>query len=390
MSMFSKSHLLLVIIIFLIFPFVCSGQGAVIRENFRGEKLKVYPDGRIEYFNGDPYEPTEEDGLITYPVFQGYIEPLDGEVSVNEVDLYKIAQRRSQLSSTAAELAQQRLTQAQENLQRLQDSYNATSGDEARRGILQKQIAAARRTLEQSQVQLNESQRAAQQDDQLVKKGGFIESFNQRVRENRLREANSQRIRSVSNQSYAQLIPLTNNTAASSFEDLMLRPPRRECRYAFDGQDAETGRYRRDLQPELLFSYTDERLRPYLQDKEYLVCEAYISSAGGFRYLTLNFTFAYPNAQEAYGFIDQNSVLTIKLLNGDVLNLRSGKMDRGQYNTVKKELTYSVYYPIDRSYIGLLKTSEVDLLRVFWSSGFEEYPIHQMDFFQRQFQCLGD
>jgi len=144
------------------------------------------------------------------------------------------------------------------------------------------------------------------------------------------------------------------------------------------------------LQPELLFSYTDERLRPYLQDKEYLVCKAFISSSGGFRYLTLDFTFAYPNAQEAYGFIDQNSVLTIKLLNGDVINLRAGKMDRGQYNTVKKELTYSVYYPIDRSYIGLLKTSEVDLLRVFWSSGFEEYPILQMDFFQRQFQCMGD
>lgn len=390
MQIFQKSHFLLVVIGILISPLFCNAQGAVIRENFKGEKLKVYPDGRIEYFNGDPYEPTAEDGLLTYPVFQGYIEPLDGEVSVNEVDLYKIAQRRSQLSSTAAELAQQRLTQAQENLQRLQQSYDAAATDETRRNILQKQLLAARRTLEQSQIQLNESQLAAQQDDQLVKKGGFIESFNQRVRENRLQEANSQRIRSISNQSYAQLIPLTNNTAASSFENLMLHPPRRECRYAFDGQDTETGRYRRDLQPELLFSYTDERLRPYLQDKEYLVCEAYISSAGGFRYLTLDFTFAYPNAQEAYGFIDQNSVLTIKLLNGDIINLRAGKMDRGQYNTVKKELTYSVYYPIDRSYIGLLKTSEVDLLRVFWSSGFEEYPILQMDFFQRQFQCLGD
>ena len=390
MQIFPKSHLLLVVISFLTFPFFCSAQGAVIRENFKGEKLKVYPDGRIEYFNGDPYEPTEEDGMLTYPVFQGYIEPLDGEVSVNEIDLYKIAQRRSQLSSTAAQLAEQRLTQAQQNLQRLQSNYDAAAKDEALQPILQKQLAAARRTLEQSQIQLNESQLVAQQDDQLVKKGGFIESFNQRVRENRLREANSLRIRSVSNQSYAQLIPLTNNTAASSFENLMLHPPLHECRYAFDGQDAETNRYRRDLQPELLFSYTDERLRPYLQDKEYLVCEAYLSSSGGFRYLTLNFTFAYPNAQEAYGFIDQNSVLTIKLLNGDVINLRAGKMDRGQYNTVKKELTYSVYYPIDRSYIGLLKTSEVDLLRVFWSSGFEEYPILQMDFFQRQFRCLGD
>ena len=83
-------------------------------------------------------------------------------------------------------------------------------------------------------------------------------------------------------------------------------------------------------------------------------------------------------------------MLTLKLLNGDVINLRAGQMDRGKYDTVKQELTYSVYYPIDRSYLGLLKVSELDLIRVFWSSGFEEYPIHQMDFFQRQLQCLGD
>lgn len=389
MQLFHKSHFLVALIGLLLLPLLSHGQ-IVIRENAKGEKLKIYPDGRIEYFNGDPYEPTEGEDLLTYPVFQGYIEPLDGEISVNEIDLYKIAQRRSQLSSVAADLAQQRLTQAQDNFQRLQSRYNQAGNDASARNILLKQLEAARRTLEQSQIQLNESKQAALNDEQLVKKGGFVESFNQRVRENRLREANSQRLRTASTQSYAQLIPLTNNTIASSFEDLLLRPPSRECRYAFDGQDAETNQYRRDLQPELLFSYTDERLRPYLQDKEYLVCEAYVSSVGGFRYLTLNFTFAYPNAQEAYGFIDQNSVLTIKLLNSDVINLRAGKMDRGQYDTIKQELTYSVYYPIDRSYIGLLKTSEIDLLRVFWSSGFEEYPIHQMDFFQRQFQCLGD
>ena len=169
-----------------------------------------------------------------------------------------------------------------------------------------------------------------------------------------------------------------------------MNPPRQRCQFAFEGQDTDIGSYRRDLEPQLLFTYTDERLRPYLQDKEYLSCEAYLSSVGGYRYLTLDFTFAYPNAQEAYGFIDQNSVLTVKLLNGDVINLRAGQMDRGKYDTVKQELTYSVYYPIDRSYLGLLKVSELDLIRVFWSSGFEEYPIHQMDFFQRQLQCLGD
>jgi hypothetical protein len=363
---------------------------AVIRENARGEKIKVYPDGRMEYFNGDPYIPEAGEEFQTYPVFQGYIEPLDGEITVNQADLFKIAQRRSQLSGTARELAEQRLTEAQENLIRLQERRRQNSNQPEHLAIIDKQIAAARRTLEQSRRQLNESQLMAQEDEDLVKKGGFVELFNRDRQESAQNDARSTRIRNAGGQSYAQLIPLSNNTAASSFEDLILHPPHRSCSFAFEGQDMERNAYRRDLKPELLFTYTDERLRPYLQDKEYLHCAAYLSSVGGYRYLTLNFTFAYPNAQEAYGFIDHNSVLTLKLLNGDVVHLRAGQMDRGKYDTVKQELTYSVYYPIDRSYIGLLKASELDLIRVFWSSGFEEYPIHQMDFFQRQFQCLGD
>lgn len=370
-------------------PYVYLMAQPVIRENVRGEQIKVYPDGRIEYFNGDPYIPAEGEEL-QYPVFQGYIEPLDGEIIVNQADLFKIAQRRSQLSSVAQELAQERLQEAEENMERLQARKAEVRSNPQQLAILEKQLAAAQRTLQQSRLQLRESEMAAQADEDLVKKGGFIELFNQNRRSNQQRDARTDRIRTASGQPYAQLIPLTENTAASSYEDLLLNPPRQRCQFAFEGQDTDIGSYRRDLEPQLLFTYTDERLRPYLQDKEYLSCEAYLSSVGGYRYLTLDFTFAYPNAQEAYGFIDQNSVLTLKLLNGDVINLRAGQMDRGKYDTVKQELTYSVYYPIDRSYLGLLKVSELDLIRVFWSSGFEEYPIHQMDFFQRQLQCLGD
>ncbi|MEL6656884.1 MAG: hypothetical protein AAFR36_10575 [Bacteroidota bacterium] len=377
---------------FLIFLFCCGlslSAQPVIRENIHGEQIKVYPDGRIEYFNGDPYVPQDGENL-QYPVFQGYIEPLDGEITVNQADLFKIAQRRSQLSVIAEDLAQQRLTEAEENLQRLEQRSKDVQANPEQVAIVDKQLAAARRTLDQSRRQLNESQLAAQADEDLVKKGGFVELFNQRRRNNQQNDDRSDRIKAASGQSYVQIIPLADNTAASSFEDLMVRPPRQRCSFAFEGQDAEVGTFRRDLESELLFTYTDERLRPYLQDKEYLSCEAYLSSVGGYRFLTLDFTFAYPNAQEAYGFIDQNSVLTLKLLNGDAINLRAASLDRGQYDTVKNELTYSVYYSVDRSYIGLLKASELDLIRVFWSSGFEEYPIHQMDFFQRQFQCLGD
>lgn len=378
-----------------LFPFILlffsfGLQAQEIRENAKGEKIIVYPDGRVEYFNGDPVENEDQQSAAAYPVFKGYIEPLDGSITVNEADLFKIAQRRGQLFSEASILAQNRLEKAQENLLQINQQLDQTQNDPDKTIILQKQLLAAQKTLEQSQMEAREAIQTASIDANMSAKGGYIDAFNTRQRNSLIAEQKNNDIRAAADQSYSQLIPLMDNSIASPRENLLVRPPHQECFFEFEGQDHDKNQYRRDVEKELLFTFTDEKLRPFLKDKEYLVCEAYLSSLGGYRFLTLTFTFAYPNAREAYGFIDRNSVLTAKLLNGNFVNLRAGEMDRGQYNTVKQELTYSVYYPIDRSYINILKESELDLIRVFWSSGFEEYSIQQMDFFQRQLKCLGD
>lgn len=385
-----RSQIFLTTIVFCLFFSPLTSQAQEIRENEKGEKIVVYPDGRMEYFNGDPVLDENGKPMRTYPVFNGYIEPLDGDISVNEADLFKIAQRRGQLSAEALELAQQRVQEAESNLEQIKQELSQASKGSVHYANLQKQQKAAQVTLQQSVREVMEAEQMTKNDEELYAKGAYIEAFNKRQRLSQAKEQKNKLIRNAADQSYQQLIPLMDNSIASKKEDLLTRPPHSNCSFDFEGQDPDRNQYRRDVKKELLFTYTDEDLRPYLKEKEYLVCEAYLSSLGGYRFLSLSFTFAYPNAREAYGFIEQNSVLTIKLLNGDYVNLRAGEMDAGSYNTVKQELKYSVYYPIDRGLISLLKNSEVNMLRVFWSSGFEEYPIQQMDFFQKQFECLGD
>ena len=127
-----------------------------------------------------------------------------------------------------------------------------------------------------------------------------------------------------------------------------------------------------------------------MKDQEYLRCEAYLSSiAGGYRFLTLEFTFAYPNAKEAYGFIEKGSILTIKLLDGGFINVKSGTLDQGSYDINAQILSYRVVYPIDQSQLSFLQKSEVDSLRVYWSTGYEEYDVYEIDFFIDQMECLN-
>ena len=77
----------------------------------------------------------------------------------------------------------------------------------------------------------------------------------------------------------------------------------------------------------------------------------------------------------------------IELLNGKHIQLRSGKMSNGSYDTKKELLTYKVYYPLE-GHLKVLRESEIDKIKVHWSSGFEEYQVFQMDFFMHQIKCL--
>ena len=58
--------------------------------------------------------------------------------------------------------------------------------------------------------------------------------------------------------------------------------------------------------------------------------------------LTIEFRFAYPNAREAYGVIEKNSLITLKLFDGQIIELKAGELDLGKYETEKDILTYYI------------------------------------------------
>lgn len=378
-------------------------EAQVLRENEKGEKIIVYPDGTWQYFQdlnqGDTPLPSDQatsNGETTnnYPIFEAHVEPLDGPVSVTEEDIFKISIRRSQLAKEAAQIAEERAEKAR--LQRLalendlQQAQRTTPGDANLIKQLNIRLNAAKKTERETNVEARQAMLESNKAEELTEKGNYIAAFN---KDQLARKSQAKLIRTRSLAAYASygdLLPLADNFVGLLPEDnLMINPPEQECKIAFEGKDEYSGMWRKDVQQQLLFTHTDDRLRLYLKEKEYLRCEGFITSlGGGYRFLSLQFTFAYPNAREAYGFIEKGSVLTIHLLNGDYVKLQAGKMDRGRYDTEQELLTYQVHYPMERTQINLLKNSEVDKIRVFWSSGYEEYEVYQLDFFMNQINCL--
>ncbi len=359
-----------------------------VRTLANGDKVVVRSDGRMTYFNGDPVPDS-----LRYPIIKVDIEPLEGgPVRPTEDDVYRIAERRAQLAAAAAEQAARRATSAEENLAQIKEEQAGlalTAGEEERK-LLDKRLRLAARIQVESAEEARTAAATAATTRELTGKGTYVQAYNEERRQRR--EQSEKRSAQVVT-GRTELLPLRRETGFDGLPagagTAAATPPVRPCALAFDGPDPELdGRYRRQGERELLFTHTDDRLRPFLKDREYLSCSAFLHSTGGYRYLTLEFTFAYPNAAEAYGMIEKNSLLTVRLLNGEFVNFRSGTLATGSYNTRTELLTYSVFYPIDRAQLSLLKNSEVDFIRVFWSSGFEEYEVYRMDFFQRQLGCV--
>ena len=376
-------------------------KAQVIRTNEKGERIIVHPDGTVQPYTmfslGNEPEVSPEDvqnnGPKKYPIFDGSVAPNAQRISVTEADLARIAERRAQISKDASRVAKVRAEEASRQRRNLESQLAAAGNrDTERKRQLAIQLDAAGKIEAETAREAEQAKKEADNASLFSRGGAFIDAF---IAE---REASKARSRST-------ILNHTTNTGNTSFPipfgpnysglvtpfNATVNPPTETCRVAFEGQDESNGRWRRDLEKQLLFTHTDERLRVYLKDKAYLRCEGFLTSlGGGYRFLTLQFSFAYPNAREAYGIIEKGSVLTIKLLNGQFVNLRSGTMDKGSYDLKTEILTYRVHYPVDRSQSNILRKSEVDTLLVFWSSGYEEYEVYNMDFFMKQINCIEE
>jgi len=379
-----------------------------IRTNEKGEKIVVYPDGTWQYFtifggskdvlfdskDAQKPEDAEPEFGAKYPVFKGEIAPMDLAFSIPEEYARRIAVRKSQIALEARAVAQKRAADAQAQRDKLEQEMNALrqtpNADEDALRRMAYRFNAAGKTANEAQLEVVQAERAVASADELTKKGVYLKQLKAQQK-NQLKGAKAApSVASLQSAEFIAGLAFADNpllTPSEAVENVRFAPSP-GCKVAYEGVDADTRQFRRDVQKQLLFSHTDERLRMVLKDQEYLRCEGFATSIGGYRFITLQYTFAYPNAREAYGFIEKGSILTVKMLDGSFVNLRSGKMDKGSFDTLTNVLTYNVHYPIDRSQISLLRNSEVDSILVFWSSGYEEYEVFEIDFFINQLACL--
>ena len=358
-----------------------------IRMDENGRAIIVNEDGTITPWGAQ----IQEDGNSnSYPVLKVEIDPLPGDIDVTTEDLRRIAERKAQLAKEAARIAEERAEEARLQRIALEKEYKVAANGDSNEELLRRieeRLKSAREMETETRQEATLAHNEASAAEQITERGTYVEDY---LREQELKKKQVQQYEDVdilAGDSYENIILDDNYAPFAHTHQVIQAPPAERCAVAYKGIN-EKGRYQKDLRKEILFTFTDERLRPYLEDQEYLTCKASLTQLGGYRLLSLDLTFAYPNASEAYGFIEKGSYLMVKMLNNQFITLYSGEMVKGTYDTTTKLLTYRVHYPISQGQFNSLRRNEVNSVIVSWSSGYEEYQIYDPGFFIDQVNCL--
>ena len=184
------------------------------------------------------------------------------------------------------------------------------------------------------------------------------------------------------------LVGWSCSSSKSTAFDKSTSPNALNCNVIFEGFDKGLRKERKELGLEYFFGFTTPKLKPVLKDRDFVECTGNLTRLDKDIYLRLNIQISAPNATATYGLIPKGNIMVIDLIEGEKIYSYSAATSKGSYNKQTKKTVYDALYLIEN--VKELSSKEIDKLGIMWTSGFEEYPIYEVDFLMRQLKCLGN
>jgi hypothetical protein len=374
----------------LAFLLALSLQAQEVRTNEDGDKIIVYPDGSWKYFSPGSFdEPfVSADGYGELPVGarerEALLEERERIAAIRRAEKFSAEARRYML---ALEATKQERKQIQEDLSELKKLEGVIDSKEIR--DLESKLLKALQEEKQAAERYREARELSLIAERMI-------DIKRKKRDKAMRKAAPRFDAFIFRGVEAQTQELTPTTrpkripvAYDPSKDLMLNPPPGPCRIAYSGTDDFTGKTRKDVASQLLFTYTRDELRTYLNGRDYISCRGYMTSmSGGLVFLSLEFSIVSKTAQQTFGGIPKGGVVSFLMMNGETVRLSNVLSDPGSYNPNTETFSFRSQFTLSAGQEKMLAEGEVDKIRVVWKAGFEDYEIYYLDFFKDQLDCL--
>jgi len=160
------------------------------------------------------------------------------------------------------------------------------------------------------------------------------------------------------------------------------------CEYSMKERDEFTNKLKVATKSQPFFAYTQEDLKKFMREDDYLTCTGNLSRVIGMTIFNVKFEIESVMAQQEYGTIEVGTQMMVKLLNGETVILTCQEFDKGTVDESSGKTIYRTYFSVDKNEEKELRKSEVVKVRMLWSTGFEDYEVNELDFFINQLKCL--
>lgn len=371
-----------------------------VEQNKEGEKIILFPDGKWEYFDEtDPshlkIEQANKSSQIASP-----LDILDESTSKgdNDQDRYEnlLSDAEDKLASAEERESDVKFSKIllEEEMEDLKKDKNSTDQkfDALKRQL--KLVSALEKDAKK------ETKKAKKELEKLEKQGKIVQkspSKKSKKRNSRKSKKKEEEEKELQNSEYTYKEDGNFYTASKKFEkysindDVIYNPPQEDCNLAFDGIDEFMGKKRKDVERGVFFTYTTDDMRRYMKEDDYISCEGNLTQIkGGVLLFNLFISINTTDAQRSFGGLSKGSLVIIKMINGESVNLINNQSDNGVFNPLTKRHTFTSQFRINSGQEKALKKGEVDVVRIIWDAGYEDYEVYNLDFFINQFKCLNN
>ncbi|MBK8699665.1 MAG: hypothetical protein IPN29_08995 [Saprospiraceae bacterium] len=162
------------------------------------------------------------------------------------------------------------------------------------------------------------------------------------------------------------------------------------CAVMFKGRDPNTGKKQVVLYPSTLFTFTPEKMKNYFKTRDFMTLSLGLEKLDGAFIFNVEVNFNSRDVMRSYGVIHKSDFLRLEFISGKrvffkVVDVSEPYLEKETGNTI-----YEVKYTLNNKQdTGLLRNEYLNSLGIMWSSGFESYPVYDVDFFHRQIKCLN-
>ena len=165
---------------------------------------------------------------------------------------------------------------------------------------------------------------------------------------------------------------------------------KQNCNYRTQEVDEFTGTSKLVLESDNFIAFTDSSLMKYYKRKKhsYVECDIYCAKINDMKVAYLSWRLDTKSAYKYFGAIYTDSKFILKFTDGTTLTLVFSKNDSGDTNYDYDFTTYSSYIILSDEQIKDLSTKEIDKVRMYWSKGYESYPVINSKLFIEQIKCI--